>query len=40
MAVGVDPESGSLLVESGAVRLVVDSGEITRCRIVELPAPR
>jgi BirA family biotin operon repressor/biotin-[acetyl-CoA-carboxylase] ligase len=34
VAGGVDPESGGLLVDAGAGRLrVVDSGDVTRCRI-------
>jgi BirA family transcriptional regulator, biotin operon repressor / biotin---[acetyl-CoA-carboxylase] ligase len=41
-AVGVDPETGSLLVEgvaSGGQR-AIGSGEVVRCRIVELPRRR
>ena len=38
-ASGVDPESGALLVDAAAGRapLVIGSGEVLRCRIVELP---
>jgi biotin-(acetyl-CoA carboxylase) ligase len=42
MAAGVDPDSGALLVEdraTGAVR-AIGSGEVVRCRIVNLPARR
>lgn len=42
IAMGVDPDSGALLVEdrsSGGVR-AVGSGEVMRCRIVNLPARR
>ncbi|MBA3308317.1 MAG: hypothetical protein H0T04_06485, partial [Chloroflexi bacterium] len=38
LAVGVDPESGALLIESSdgsAGSLAVESGEVVRCRIVE-----
>ena len=40
LAVGVDPESGALLVEdeSDGSALAVDSGEVVRCRVVELPS--
>jgi BirA family transcriptional regulator, biotin operon repressor / biotin---[acetyl-CoA-carboxylase] ligase len=34
MATGVDPESGALMIESGDVRRLVDSGEVVRCRLV------
>ncbi len=44
LAVGVDPESGALSVEAEAPGpdgqeglLVIDSGEVVRCRIVDLP---
>ncbi|MDQ3554211.1 MAG: biotin--[acetyl-CoA-carboxylase] ligase [Chloroflexota bacterium] len=39
LAVGVDPESGALLIEDEAdgSALAIDSGEVLRCRIVELP---
>ena len=38
-ASGVDPESGALLVETaaGGAPLAIGSGEVLRCRIVELP---
>jgi BirA family biotin operon repressor/biotin-[acetyl-CoA-carboxylase] ligase len=42
MAAGVDPDSGALLVEdraTGGVR-AIGSGEVVRCRIVNLPARR
>jgi biotin-(acetyl-CoA carboxylase) ligase len=42
IAAGVDPASGALLVEdraSGSLR-AVGSGEVMRCRIVNLPARR
>jgi BirA family transcriptional regulator, biotin operon repressor / biotin---[acetyl-CoA-carboxylase] ligase len=41
-AEGVDPEDGSLLLrpEGGGPLLAVGHGEVTRCRIVELPARR
>lgn len=37
-AVGVDPDSGALLVEApdGSTR-AIDSGDVTRCRVVALP---
>ncbi len=39
-AVGVDPETGGLLLEgAGGVR-VVDSGDVIRCRLLELPQTR
>lgn len=40
LAVGVDPESGALLVEDerDGSALAVDSGEVVRCRVVELPS--
>lgn len=31
---GVDPESGALLVESDGVEIAIDSGEVTRCRVL------
>ena len=31
---GVDPESGALLVETDGVEVAIDSGEVTRCRIL------
>lgn len=36
-AVGVDPDSGALLLDTGAARLALDTGEVTRCRLVALP---
>jgi hypothetical protein len=34
MGAGVDPESGALLLEvAGGDRRVIDSGEVTRCRV-------
>jgi BirA family transcriptional regulator, biotin operon repressor / biotin---[acetyl-CoA-carboxylase] ligase len=33
-AIGVDPERGSLLLERGESRLMIDGGEVTRCRVV------
>ena len=50
LAVGVDPESGALLLDpessdvavaadgAGAL-LAIDSGEVVRCRVVDLPRP-
>lgn len=40
-ALGVDPDSGALLVArtDGAPR-AIDSGDVTRCRVVRLPARR
>ena len=42
IAGGVDPESGALLVEDEASGrpLAIGSGEVVRCRIVELPVRR
>jgi BirA family biotin operon repressor/biotin-[acetyl-CoA-carboxylase] ligase len=34
---GVDPESGALLVETGGRELAVDSGDVVRCRVVGFP---
>ena len=34
MAVGVQPESGALLVETDGVEIAIDSGEVTRCRVM------
>ena len=41
-AAGVDPETGALLVDDRArgVGRAIDSGEVVRCRIVELPRRR
>lgn len=40
-ATGVDPESGALLVQTDdGTAMAIDSGEVVRCRIVELPTPR
>ena len=38
-AVGVDPETGSLLLagEVGAPPTVIDAGDVTRCRVVNMP---
>ncbi len=38
-ALGVDPEAGSLLLvgTGGAPPTVIDSGDVTRCRVVHLP---
>jgi BirA family transcriptional regulator, biotin operon repressor / biotin---[acetyl-CoA-carboxylase] ligase len=37
-AVGVDPDSGSLLLSgAGAELRVVDSGDVTRCRVLTMP---
>lgn len=33
-ATGVDTETGALLLESDGQRLVIDSGEVTRCRVM------
>jgi BirA family biotin operon repressor/biotin-[acetyl-CoA-carboxylase] ligase len=39
-ATGVDPDSGTLLVEgSDGQATHVDSGDVTRCRVVVLPGP-
>ncbi|MDP8904000.1 MAG: biotin--[acetyl-CoA-carboxylase] ligase [Chloroflexota bacterium] len=32
-AIGVDPESGALLVVPGAATMAIDSGEVVRCRL-------
>ncbi len=42
LAAGVDPESGALLVQADGLAgreapLAIDSGEVIRCRIMELP---
>ncbi len=39
LARAVDPESGALLVETGELELAIDSGEVTRCRVVEGAGP-
>lgn len=36
-AVGVDPETGALLVVSSRGTMAIDSGDVTRCRVVALP---
>ena len=33
MAVGVDPDTGSLVVESDGRNVSIDSGEVVRCRV-------
>jgi biotin-(acetyl-CoA carboxylase) ligase len=35
-ATGVDPESGALLMDAGNGQMEIDSGEVVRCRIVDL----
>ncbi len=42
LALGVDPESGALLMEGEAVGTVrgIGSGEVVRCRVVNLPSRR
>lgn len=39
-AVGVDPEVGALLVDGPEGTIAVGSGDVVRCRIVELPLRR
>jgi biotin-(acetyl-CoA carboxylase) ligase len=39
-ATGVDPESGALLVRTPEAGISIDSGEVTRCRVLDLPAHR
>ena len=34
---GVDPETGALLVRTPEADVAIDSGEVTRCRILDLP---
>ena len=34
LASGVDPASGALLVETEGVEVAIDSGEVTRCRVL------
>jgi BirA family transcriptional regulator, biotin operon repressor / biotin---[acetyl-CoA-carboxylase] ligase len=34
VATGVDPESGALLLTSGGEQAALDSGEVTRCRVI------
>ena len=36
-AVGVDPETGALLVAGAGSPTAIDSGDVTRCRVVALP---
>jgi BirA family biotin operon repressor/biotin-[acetyl-CoA-carboxylase] ligase len=38
MATGVDGERGSLLVESAGGERSIDSGEVVRCRLLDVPA--
>lgn len=38
--VGVDPETGALLLRTPDTDVSIDSGDVTRCRIVELPKRR
>ncbi len=41
VATGVDPETGALLLRTGdGEAKAIDSGEVVRCRVVELPARR
>ncbi len=35
LAVGIEPESGALLVEVDGVQRAIDSGEVTRCRVID-----
>jgi BirA family transcriptional regulator, biotin operon repressor / biotin---[acetyl-CoA-carboxylase] ligase len=37
LATGVDPDTGALHLDTGAARLAIDSGEVLRCRLVNLP---
>jgi BirA family transcriptional regulator, biotin operon repressor / biotin---[acetyl-CoA-carboxylase] ligase len=39
-AVGVQPGTGALLVETDGVEVAIDSGEVTRCRVIDLPVRR
>jgi BirA family biotin operon repressor/biotin-[acetyl-CoA-carboxylase] ligase len=39
-ATGVDPGSGALLVRTPDADVAIDSGEVTRCRILTLPTRR
>ena len=39
-ATGVDPGSGALLVRTPEAEIAIDSGEVTRCRVLNLPARR
>ena len=39
-AVGVDPDTGGLIVDVRGGTRTVDSGEVVRCRILELPIAR
>lgn len=36
-AIGVDPESGALLVTGAGGTTIIDSGDVTRCRVVGFP---
>jgi hypothetical protein len=36
----VQPGTGALLVETDGVEVAIDSGEVTRCRVLELPLRR
>ncbi|MBA2253838.1 MAG: biotin--[acetyl-CoA-carboxylase] ligase [Chloroflexi bacterium] len=36
-ATGVDPETGALLVRTTEAVIAIDSGEVTRCRLLDLP---
>jgi BirA family transcriptional regulator, biotin operon repressor / biotin---[acetyl-CoA-carboxylase] ligase len=40
VATGIAPDSGALLVEVDGGTRVIESGEVVRCRIVELPVRR
>jgi BirA family transcriptional regulator, biotin operon repressor / biotin---[acetyl-CoA-carboxylase] ligase len=40
VASGIEPDSGALLVETPDGRHVIRSGDVVRCRIVELPVRR
>lgn len=37
-ALGVEPETGALLVERGGSSIAIDSGEVTRCRVLAIPS--
>lgn len=36
VATGVEPESGALLIDDGGAQKAIESGEVVRCRIVDL----